>query len=590
MTAAAPALSAFEVVRGMARCPAHEDNVRSLSVKEGKDGRALLRCFAGCTFEQIIAAAGLTPADAFAPQLDVLPSSAPRRVPQAEYTYHDASGAPAFLVRRWGKDAQPPFTAHKADGARLGDTERLPYRLPEIIAARRGVIVVEGEKDADRLAAAGLTATTNPFGAGQWLARFAPYFAGREVAILPDNDEPGRKHAVDVASKLRDVASSVRIVTLPGLTEKGADVSDWLDRGHSIDELRQLIAATPAIDSYALSARGPVRLADIEPRKVEWLWPGYVPRGKVTILDGDPGLGKSTIALDLAARISTGGATPTGDAMPAANVLYVTSEDDPADTIRPRLDVAGGDPSRVHVLARLTLPDDAAELEGMVKRLGVALVIVDPLVGYLAEGVRANSDHSVRRALEPLASMAERQGCSIIGIRHLNKRGGDGSDAIYRGGGSIGFAGLARAVMAVGRDPQDPDRFVLASVKLNVAKRPPSLAYRLVAAGPYDPAFVAWEGESEHTAETLIGRDRERAAEMTETGKLTEAIREIVTNNGGSILARDGFRALEEAGFDTSEARKSLIARARARAGVATGKQGISDGWMWYLREDAAPS
>jgi AAA domain len=322
-----------------------------------------------------------------------------------------------------------------------------------------------------------------------------------------------------------------------------------------------------------------VTLSTVAPTRISWLWPGYVPFGKVTILDGDPGLGKSTILLDLAARGSIGGRTATGDQLLHFDTIIVTGEDDPADTIRPRLELAGGDARRIHLRTALTLPEDADQLERDIEQIGARLVYIDPIVAYLAEEVRTASDHQVRRALAPLVEIAKRQDCAVVAIRHLNKQ--SGGDAVYRGGGSIGFAGLARSVLAVGRDPEDEDRFVLASVKINVARRPTSLSYRLEAAGPYEPARVVWEGESAHTAESLIGKDRDQAQDRTKVEQFADAIRELVQRNGGSMRASDGWKALESEGWDTRS--NDLKLRARRKSGVETVKGGMDEGWLWRL-------
>jgi AAA domain len=322
-------------------------------------------------------------------------------------------------------------------------------------------------------------------------------------------------------------------------------------------------------------------LSTIRPRRVDWLWRGYIPLRKVTILDGDPGLGKSTLLLDLAARGSVGGVAPTGEPLgDAFTTVYVTVEDDPEDTILPRVLKAGGDPARFRLVRALTLPDDVERLGRYCTDLRARLVVVDPLVAYLGDGVRTNDDHRVRRALELLAGMAQEIDAAVVAIRHLNKRAGE--DAIYRGGGSIGFTGLARSVLAVGRDPQDAERIVLAAVKLNVARRPASLAYRIVADGPYEAAAIAWEGESDQSAEDLIGRTRDASGQASKTAQLTTAIRDLVRINGGSMRAADAYRALEADGIDTTS--KDNLTRARNQAGVDSVKDSFDGPWFWKLR------
>ncbi|MES2208907.1 MAG: AAA family ATPase [Chloroflexota bacterium] len=339
------------------------------------------------------------------------------------------------------------------------------------------------------------------------------------------------------------------------------------------------LASLEAMNEPTETRMAGLNLASVTARAIDWLWPGYVPRGKVTILDGDPGLGKSTVLIDLASRASIGGQTPTGEPLGPFSTIYATAEDDPADTILPRVLKAGGDPSRFTIVRKMSLPDDVHRLGRLIRRERAELLIVDPLVAYLADGVRTNVDHNVRRALEPLAAMAAEVSCSVIAIRHLNKRPGD--DAIYRGGGSIGFTGLARSVLAVGRDPDDADRVILAAVKLNVARRPASLAYRIVADGPYAPAGIGWEGTSDHSAEDLIGRTRDVAGDTSKKHKLADAIAAVLDANGGSMPARDVYRALEAEGWDLSV--KGTVYNARDLAGVRAVKGNFDGGWTWTL-------
>lgn len=242
-----------------ARCPAHDDKRASLSVSEGADGLALIHCFAGCTPEQITQALGLRladlmPAKAVLPHTDAVgPEKAeakpavgkPRIV--AQYDYRDESDNVLFqVVRLEPKDFRQrrPKPGGKWDWSVKG-VRMVPYRLPELLAEpARPVFVVEGEKDADALAGVGVLATCNSGGAGKWTAAHAEFLRGRRVFILPDNDEPGRKHARSVAASLQGIAESVRIVELPGLPAKG-DVSDWIAAGGKKEELTRLAEASP---------------------------------------------------------------------------------------------------------------------------------------------------------------------------------------------------------------------------------------------------------------------------------------------------------------------------------------------------------
>ena len=244
----AAALNAQRTPSGwQARCPAHEDRRASLSIGQGEDGKLLLHCHAGCAFDDIMTAAGIERAK---PNGHANGHDKGRIV--AQYGYHDAAGKLAYQVVRKEPKA---FLQRRPNGGgdwvwNLKGVERVPYRLPALLQASEA-IVVEGEKDCDNLARLGFAATTNPGGADasgeggrKWPASFAQWFAGRHVAILPDNDAPGRKHADAVARKLADAAASIKVVALPGLPSKG-DVSDWLTAGGTAERLRALIEAAP---------------------------------------------------------------------------------------------------------------------------------------------------------------------------------------------------------------------------------------------------------------------------------------------------------------------------------------------------------
>jgi archaellum biogenesis ATPase FlaH len=567
-----------------ARCPAHEDRSPSLSIADGRDGAVLLKCFAGCTLPQICAAIAIEERDLFPETSNAKPSSI-----VATYQYRAENRDLLFeVVRRHPKS----FHQRKPDGrggwipSTLGVRQVL-YRLPELLASpERRVFIVEGEKDVDRLAEAGFIATTNAGGAGKWKTTHSESLRGRHVLILPDNDAPGERHARTVAGALQGIAASVRILELPGLPPKG-DISDWFETGGTARELKRLALETPewtqeqeSASDHAAGART-VSLSDVQPEEVSWLWDGRIPFGKLTLLDGDPGLGKSTLALEVAARLTRGERLPGGGLAEVSSVLILSAEDGLGDTIRPRLEAAGADVSRVFAIQAVSNSEGeeefpclrhVAEIEEAIRVRAARLLIVDPLMAYLGDKTNSWRDQDVRRALAPVAAMAERTGAAVLIIRHLTK--GGGSNAVYRGGGSIGISGAARSVLLVAKDPEDEERRVLASAKSNLSRPPDSLAYRLRSAG--NVARVEFEAAPVHlTADQLLAA-QEGPEGRGALGEAEAFLRDLLVDR--PVASKDGLKAAREAGIS-----EITLRRARERLGIRPRRIGFDGAWFWGL-------
>jgi len=314
-----------------------------------------------------------------------------------------------------------------------------------------------------------------------------------------------------------------------------------------------------------------ISLDQVKPEQVQWLWPGRIPLGKITILQGDPGLGKSTLALDIASRISRNLPMPDDSVSaltePAA-VFLMSAEDGLADTIRPRLDAVDADQQRISVPKdqHFLVPRDADRIRDSVHQTNAKLVILDPLAAFLDGSINSWNNQHVRRALAPLAQVAEQTGAAILVLDHLNKR--SGIAAIQRGSGSIAFNAAARCVLLACKHPQEPETFVLASVKSNLGLPSTSLSYRTVEADN-KAVKLEWRGECPYSADDLVTA----AFEPTNGKKLRNAmdfLRERLSSC--SALSNVVEAEAQERGISAR-----TLARAKKELGVQSqpiGKQG----------------
>lgn len=330
-----------------------------------------------------------------------------------------------------------------------------------------------------------------------------------------------------------------------------------------------------------------ILLSEVKPERVSWLWEGRIPRGKLTVVEGDPGLGKSAVTLDLAARVTAGVKWPDGSTCEAGGVVILSAEDGLADTIRPRFDAAGGDPSKVIALStapdaegnerQIAIPDDLHIIEAEAKRVEAVLFIFDPLMAFTPPEVNSHRDQDVRRMLAPTARMAERTGAAVVVVRHLNKA--SGGNAIYRGGGSIGIVGAARSGLLIAKHPEDDDRRVMASIKSNLAAPAPSLVFGL-SSTENGAVRVDWKGESTLDASALLSAPtdhEERSAAQEAQDFLREAL------SDGPEAVADLRKQAGEAGLSwrTVERAKAALGVRAAREGEA-GKRG-GGAWVWTL-------
>lgn len=526
------------------------------------------------------------------------------------YDYTAADGRIRRKIRtvpkgfRWcvvgddGKELAPRAAGVSGNPCRL-------YRLDAVHEAiKHGVpvFVVEGEKAVDRLSRLGLVATCNPEGAAEggqkpkWREDYSRELAGGDLVICGDLDGPGQAHAAEIARQSVRHAARVRVLDLAELARStGFDdlreksgLDDWIERRRQAgaetvaDELTKWIDSledygppsdpAPRVDERQEES-GPVVvcMADIEPEEIRWLWYPRIARGKVTLLEGDPGVGKSYVTVAIAAALSSGGGLPDRKSFEASRVLMLTSEDGLGDTLRPRLDSLGADVSKVFAC---DVPIDFSTTDGLdfarrkIEEYRPAVVIIDPIVAYVGSGTDTHRANHVRSILAPLASIAGRFGAAILAVRHLSK--GSAARSIYRGQGSIDFTAAARSVLLAGFDPTDQERRALVQIKTNIGPIAPTLGFEIP-----DGRF-RWTGDSTLTASDLLSAESSGEEKSAEE-EAREFLLEILGDS--RVRSTDVKKEAGEAGI----AERTLW-NAKRKLGIQAERDGFGPGAAWYWK------
>lgn len=315
----------------------------------------------------------------------------------------------------------------------------------------------------------------------------------------------------------------------------------------------------------------PIRyFSEVRVREVDWLWHPYIPFGKITVIQGDPGDGKTTLILNIAALLSRGLPMPesTDYSLPTS-VLYQSAEDGAEDTLKPRLMSAGADCSRIAFIDEsecgLTLND--VRIENAIKATKARLLVLDPLQAYLGEGNEMNRADGVRPMLKQLAAVAERTGCAIVIVGHMNKA--SGSKSIYRGLGSIDITAVARSVLLVGRIKHDTPVRVMAQQKNSLAKEGTPIAFEI-----NEDSGIRWIGEYDISVDELLNGE---SGAPSDSGKVTVVMEKLT-----ELLADEEVpcgRLYEM--FREMDMGKRTVDRAKKALGVRSVKR--ADGWYWML-------
>jgi putative DNA primase/helicase len=329
--------------------------------------------------------------------------------------------------------------------------------------------------------------------------------------------------------------------------------------------------------------------ASIKPQPITWLWPSWLPAGKLTILAGAAGTGKTTLALSIAAALTSGGRWPDGGSCRQhGNVLIWSSEDNPDDTLVPRLIAAGADMARCHFIEGITqngenVPFDPAQdildLHKAVARIGgVSLLIIDPIVSAVSGDM--NKANDVRRSLQAVVDFAEAHQCAALGITHFAK-GGAGKTPQDRVIGSQAFGALARMVLVAAKE-EDGNRRVLARAKSNIAPDDGGVSYSLeltTIEGGIEATRTVWTGVIEGTAREILGDvEYEEDGGNSARDDLAQMLIDTLEMNGGKLEAKKLMAEVRDAGHSWDAAK-----RLKKSLGIEAEKESMSGPWVWKL-------
>ena len=405
----------------------------------------------------------------------------------------------------------------------------------------------------------------------------------RVVRVAYDRDPTGLNGARKAVAQLRAGGIEAVALELPEKVGDKGDVDDlhrWEGArlGEALGELPELPTGgtSPAPEPGLIL----IRLADVEPEDVTWLWRDRIPAGKLTLLVGDPGEGKSFVSLAIATALSRGAALPGGDVPDGpADVVLATFEDGIADTIRPRADRLGADVNRLHCIEgardekgriRPMHSSDVGMLEAQLEAMpDVQLLVVDPVMALLGGRTDAYRDNEVRDALQPLVQLAACRGVAVLGVMHLRKAQAD--RALYRIGGSGGFGALARSVLLAGSDP-DSGRRAVAHIKSNLGPLTEPLEYRIGGPGGFE-----WMGTAPE-----LGADRLLAAAGDDQGDATDFLQQALAD--GPRRAKDV--QVDACAWGYSE---KQLRTAREKLGIKPHRENEEGGgrgrgaWLWAL-------
>lgn len=303
----------------------------------------------------------------------------------------------------------------------------------------------------------------------------------------------------------------------------------------------------------------------IEREEIKWLWKPYIPYGKITIVQGDPGEGKTSLILKLASELSLGRCFGEDELREPINIIYQTAEDGLADTVKPRLEDSGADCKRIMVIddSEDSLSMNDVRIEAAIRTTGAKLLILDPLQAYLGDKVDMNRANETRDITKRLGTIAEKTGCAVVLIGHMNK--GSGAKAAYRGIGSIDFFAIARSVLLVARVPENPNIRALAQIKNNLEKEGSTVAFEIK-----DNIFN-WVGEYDISIEELLSGFSQGNKSLKAESFLKDLLTEEDSYPASEIFAKGKILGIS----------KRTLENSKQELGIKSIRVGT--GWHWKL-------
>jgi putative DNA primase/helicase len=517
-----------------ALCPAHPDKKPSLSIGRNND-RILLHCHAGCSTGAVLTALGMEVGDLFEG------ASQERRI-VAEYDYCDENGQLQFQVVRFQpKDFRQRRPLGNGRWAwNLRGIHRVPYRLPELIA-NRCALICEGEKDCETARGLGLVATCNPLGAGKWSPEYAHWFQDKRITVIADADEPGRKHAEEVAASIFGKAASLKVIKLP----QAKDLTDWVERGGTRQSLLELMRTTdqwkPSLQStcgFTLSHLGELLSRPDVP--VEYVVEGLLVAGTVSCVVAKPKVGKSTFVRNLCLAVARG-QNFIGLKTKQGECIYLALEEREEDTKNDFRAMGADGTEQIYVHAAAAPAEGIHALCDLVRERRPVLVVIDPL--FRIARIRDEKAYGeTYAALGPLIDVAREAGTHVMLTHHAGKSAK--ADAIDAPLGSTAIGGAvctlvvlrrtesARTIQSVQRIGQDIPETVL---QFDVVSRSLSLGEEKAAADLQaieETILEFLRGTDEPKTETEID-----GAVEGKTGQKRKALRALVTQGR---ISREG--------------------------------------------------